>query len=83
MKNPRQIPGIECLVFLLRRYQWPFEHLCFTVVTNVVIHGQMPNAGDRPASFNVFKLFWSEVGDLNHAVMLDPVIPFFHEYLQS
>ena len=70
-------------VFLFWRLQRPFKNLGFTVVADIVIHGQMPYASNRPASFNVFKLFWSKVCDLNHAVMLDPVIPFFHEYLQS
>lgn len=67
-------------VFSFRRLQWSFENLCFTVVADIVIHGQMPYAGHRPASFNIFKHFWCEVCHFNYAIVLNPVIPFFHLY---
>lgn len=38
----------------------------------------MPDSGHRPAGFNVFKLFRSEVSHFNSAITLNPVITFFH-----
>ena len=66
------------VAFLLRWQQRSFENLYFTVVADIVIHSQMPYARHHHTSFNVFKLFWCEVRHFNDAIMLNPVIPFFH-----